>query len=473
MTPQPSHQPSLVRTITLRLAITAMLAIFLQVTSVVARTYFDEEDLNKSYVTRQARALLYEVRSGPQGLLFRTRRIPAQYVGEHRAFYAFRILDERGQIIAEHDGRMLAELSPWRPSPSRTQDLWLLDLSQEKKLYVAGGLRQKVGTKDVWVEVATVGDPAGVFLRILAAEVIDNVWMPMIPLVVLTLGVAVISVRRSLGALVLAAAQAQRMSPLDTASRFDVSGMPQEAASFAVAINGLLDRVRRLVSAQRLFIARAAHELRTPLSVIMLELGRIDDPRVRRLEADVRGMSETVDHLLTLAHLESSEAIKVAEFDLGRVATDLVSRLEDWILVNQHQIKLEVREPARIVGDASAIREALRNLIENAVRHTPPGTDIRTTVGPDGSIVVEDNGPGLDTDIAAELLEPFKKARDSSGGAGLGLAIVKQAVELHHGKIEIGRSASGGARFALSFPESDQQLLDKAPSEAAAVRHYA
>ncbi len=100
MTPQPSHQPSLVRTITLRLAITAMLAIILQVTIVVARTYFDEEDLNKSYVTRQARALLYEVRSGPQGLLFRTRRIPAQYVGEHRASYAFRILDERGQIIA-------------------------------------------------------------------------------------------------------------------------------------------------------------------------------------------------------------------------------------------------------------------------------------------------------------------------------------------------------------------------------------
>ena len=188
MTPGPSHQPSLVRTITLRLAITAMLAIFLQVTIVVARTYFDEEDLNKSYVTREARALLYEVRSGPHGLTFRDRRVPAQYVGEHRAFYAFRILDERGQIIAEHDGRMLAELSPWRPSPSRTQDLWLLDLSQEKKLHVAGGLRQKVGSKDVWVEVATVGDPAGVFRRVLAAEVIDNVWMPMIPLVVLTLG---------------------------------------------------------------------------------------------------------------------------------------------------------------------------------------------------------------------------------------------------------------------------------------------
>jgi signal transduction histidine kinase len=84
---------------------------------------------------------------------------------------------------------------------------------------------------------------------------------------------------------------------------------------------------------------------------------------------------------------------------------------------------------------------------------------------------VEDNGPGLDTDIAAELLEPFKKARDSSGGAGLGLAIVKQAVELHHGKIEIGRSPSGGARFALSFPEPSrhQSLDDRSQCTAAGV----
>jgi two-component system, OmpR family, sensor kinase len=150
-----------------------------------------------------------------------------------------------------------------------------------------------------------------------------------------------------------------------------------------------------------------------------------------------------------------------------------VSRLEEWILVNRHRIKLEVREPTRMVGDAPAIREAMRNLIENAVRHTPPGTDIELTVGPGASVVVEDNGPGLDPDAAGELLEPFKKARDSSGGAGLGLAIVKQAVELHHGKIEIGRSPSGGAKFTLHFPESDLPLPARGPADAVELRQYA
>src|SRR6185295_15910421 len=138
-------------------------------------------------------------------------------------------------------------------------------------------------------------------------EVLDDVWLPMIPLVVLTLGVATLSVRRSLRSLVQAAAKAEQMSPFDGGDRLDISDMPREAASLAIAVNQLLDRVGELVKSQRLFIARAAHELRTPLSVIMLELGRIDDPHMRRLEEDVRTMSRTVARLLTLARLESPE----------------------------------------------------------------------------------------------------------------------------------------------------------------------
>jgi len=273
----------------------------------------------------------------------------------------------------------------------------------------------------------------------------------MIPVVVLTLGVAVFSSRRLLAGLARAAMQAEEISPLDRTKRFDVSGMPREAAIFASAINELLDRVGSLVKAQRMFIARAAHELRTPLAVMMLELGR-DEPRVKDLQTDVQGMSDTVDRLLTLARLESIEQPEARDLDLGQIATDLVGRLKDWGSRTEHQIALTVREPAGIIGDAIAVREALRNLLENAIRHTPPGTHIAVTVGPAGSVVVEDDGPGLRDDLIPDLLQPFKKGAASSEGAGLGLAIVKQAVDLHHGTLKIGQSSSGGARFQLSFP---------------------
>jgi signal transduction histidine kinase len=199
-----------------------------------------------------------------------------------------------------------------------------------------------------------------------------------------------------------------------------------------------------------MFIARAAHELRTPLAVMMLELGR-NSVRTDRLQGDVQGMSNTVDRLLTLARLESIEGPEIQHLNVGQIAVELVDRLRDWALRTGHEIAVDIKEPACVEGDAAAIREALRNLIENAIRHTPPGTSIRVAVAPDGSIVVEDSGPGLVGDAAEDLLQPFKKGDASSEGAGLGLAIVKLAVDLHHGALQIGRSASGGARVSLNF----------------------
>jgi len=447
----PTVGKSLVRIITFRLAITSLLAMLLQLTIVVARAYLDEDDLNRSYVTREARTLIRGMQQSGDGETLKRFPIPPHYLGQHADAYAFRILTETGTVVAQHNGAKLAQLSPWRVRPSRTQDFWLVDLDANEKLYVAGGLRQRVRGQEVWVEVATWADPDRVYLGILAAVGLDEVWLPMIPLVVLTVGVAVFSVRRSLAGLVRAATTAEEITPTDRSKRFDLSGMPREAAIFAFAINELLDRVGSLVAAQRMFIARAAHELRTPLAVMMLELGR-SSVRTDRLQGDVQGMSSTVDRLLTLARLESIEGPEIRELNVGLIAMELVDRLKDLASRTGHRIDIDVEEPASVEGDAAAIREALRNLIENAIRHTPPGTSVRVRIGPAGSVVVEDSGPGLGGEAAEDLLQPFKKGHASTEGAGLGLAIVKLAVDLHHGVLQIGRSSSGGARFALNFP---------------------
>lgn len=452
MTSTAAARPSLAHIIIVRLAITSLLAIILQLTIVVVRTYLIENDLNRSIVTRQAHALLRGLRPGADALVFDQSVAPPHYFGKYADFYAFRISDRRGRVLAQHNGQKIADLSPWQNETSRNQDLWLLDLDTEKKLYVAGGVRHSLDDQQVWIEVATLGDPASTYLGIVASEVVDDVWIPMIPLVVLMLGVATLSVRRSLSSLVRAAAQADAIGPLEAFTRFDVSQMPREAASLASAINGLLERVGTLVQAKRLFIARAAHELRTPLAIITLELERIEDSRIRQVEQDIRAMSATVDRLLTLARLESDETLIVSDIDIGLIASEVVDRFRDWAAQTRHRLVLRLRDPTRFRGDANAIREALRNLVENAVRHTPPGTEVIVEVGPGGIILVEDDGPGLASDLGTELLQPFKKGSASGEGAGLGLAIVRQAVELHCGKLEIGRSARGGAKFSVNLP---------------------
>ena len=124
--------------------------------------------------------------------------------------------------MAQHNGRKIAELSPWREEASRNQDFWLRIWTREEAVRCRRG-QGKLADRQVWIEVATFGDPASTYLGIVATEVVDDVWIPMIPLVVLMLGVATPSVRSSLSSLVRAAAQADLITPLEAFNRFDVS----------------------------------------------------------------------------------------------------------------------------------------------------------------------------------------------------------------------------------------------------------
>ena len=448
-------RPSLERTLTVRLAITALLAMLLQLSIVAVRNYLDHEGLLISYVNYEARALARGVRYEGSTIKFDPESAPSRYRKGEAGAYAFRIIDIDGRTIASQGGPRLVALSPWRTQPSENQDLWLRDLDPEQRMFVAGGLRYRQDGHEIWVEVMTTGDPSFAFLSILGWEILDDVWLPMIPLIVLSLGVAMWSVRIALKPLTEAAAKADALSPTEFDQRFDAETLPREIAGFVTVINKLLQRAKDLVGAQRLFIARAAHELRTPLSVLLIEFSRIDDPRVRRLEADVRTMSELVNQLLMLARLESSEPSNFETFDLAEMAHETVQRLELLAQQTGHTLSLVSSGHNFVDADKSGLREALRNLVENAIRHTPPNTEILVTVGPDGAIVVEDSGPGINVADVQRMLQPFQKGRTSDQGAGLGLAIVKQAAELHNGKLIVGRSSLGGARFELRGPQND------------------
>jgi two-component system, OmpR family, sensor kinase len=149
--------------------------------------------------------------------------------------------------------------------------------------------------------------------------------------------------------------------------------------------------------------------------------------------------------------LEAAQPPALVDVDLGELAKETIDRLQSWAVAQGHKIELCLGEPQKLRGDPVAIGEALRNLVENAVKHTPAGTSIRLTVGPETTVTVEDSGPGLAVEITDQLFEPFRKGNASAEGAGLGLAIVRQAVALHRGSIQVGRSSLGGAMFKLRF----------------------
>ena len=455
MSPIAAAQPGLVRTLTIRLAITTVLVLLLQSGFVAVRDYINETDFLNSYVRREAQSIGREYwASEGEPLDAAAVQVPGHYFGADAHAYAFRVMDARGKIIAEHNGTRLQPLSPWSDTSSARQDLWIRKLDPDARMHVAGGLKVRSGDRDLWVELATFGDPASTYLRTMALEILDDVWLPMLPLVALSLAVTVASVRKSFRPLVAAASEADKISVLERSERLDVSRLPAEASHFASAINRLLDRVADLVSSQRLFIARAAHELRTPLSIMMLELGHLKDPSGKRLEGDVRAMSEIVDQLLSLARLDATPRSALRPVDVATVVRELVSRMLEWSEMRGHRLEFAAFREAPIEGDEAALRDAVRNLIENAVKHTPPGTRIRIEVAKDASIIVEDSGPGVGAHPPEELQLPFRKGSASGDGAGLGLAIVRQAAELHGGRLDIGRSSLGGARFVMNLHQA-------------------
>ena len=448
-----SDRPSLARTLSIRIVLVAMIAIVVQLVAVIVINNFDYETLYLDHINYETTALLKGVGVGPDGTKFALPKKLIQYRDDPANAYAFRVLDADGRVIAAHNGKVLEAASPWIPNSPKTADYWFKQLNAQA-LHIAGGRRFRVGDAHVLVEVATLGDPTGVHRWVVAYETLEDVWLPVMPFAVAALLVTLFSVRRALNPLESTARRAETIIPGNSALRLDLAGLPREVAVFASAINGLMQRTAAAADSQKVFIASAAHELRTPLAVMLLELEKIDHSRARRLETDVKGMAETVARLLLLARMEMVQSPDLVDLDISAVTGETIDRLRPWVAAQEHAIDAHLGPPQRLRGDPNAIREALRNLVENAVKHTPAGTRIRVEVHANNTVVVEDSGPGLAEELAAHLFEPFRKGAASTEGAGLGLTIARRAVEMHRGTVEVGRSPLGGAAFTLRFDES-------------------
>jgi two-component system sensor histidine kinase QseC len=420
---------------------------------VIGFNFMGNDHLYFNHLAFECRSLLNGVKTGPEGLSFAIPKNVTHYEGRHENSYGFRVLDGTGRPIAGKQFALIEAASPWSPNFAIKTDAWFMNLPDGGPFspHFAGGRRLQVNGTDVLIEMMTLGDPAGIGWWVALEETAEDVWLPILPLVLLMPVVTILSVRRALWPLARAAKQAEAIDPRDSTQRLELTGMPLETAAFASAINRLMERVSALVQSERVFVASSAHELRTPLAIMLLELEKIDHPRARRLEEDVKAMAESVRRRILLARLEMLQSPELVDLNLETIVAEAMDRLKAWAAAQDHKIDVRLEEPQKFHGDPIAVREALCNLVENAVKHTPSGTSIFVTVGPEATITVEDSGPGLPTEISDQLFQPFRRGNPSGEGAGLGLAIVRQAIELHRGSVQVGRSRLGGALFKLHF----------------------
>ncbi|NJD29353.1 MAG: HAMP domain-containing histidine kinase [Chloroflexi bacterium] len=216
---------------------------------------------------------------------------------------------------------------------------------------------------------------------------------------------------------------------------------------------------------QREFAADASHELRTPLTVIRASVehlrrnpgrpgGEVGDA-LEDIDAEVRQLTSLVDDLLLLARSDSGAIeLERAPLALADVATDAAASLAQPAAARGLRRVVDP-EPAPVVGDAVRLRQLATILLDNAIRHGPPDSEVRVVVrgGPTASLAVEDAGPGVRPEHADRVFDRFWRAPGApTGGTGLGLAIARWIAEHHGGTISVGPSPAGGARFEVRIP---------------------
>ena len=258
------------------------------------------------------------------------------------------------------------------------------------------------------------------------------------------------------------------LAPLDTMSRavakrrpdamapLNERDMPEELRPLAASLNDLLTRLDAALASQRRFTADAAHELRTPLAALKLQLDlarRARDVPARTaayydLDAGVSRASHLVDQLLTLARVEPEAlAARATDVDLNTLAKEAIVSRAALAAAKGVDLGLAREVPAVVRGDAATLATLLSNLLDNALRYTPSGGRVDVSLDREGDhtiLSVADTGPGIPKDERERVLDRFyRSATTAEPGSGLGLSIVKRIAEAHHATLEFDAPEQG------------------------------
>jgi signal transduction histidine kinase len=266
----------------------------------------------------------------------------------------------------------------------------------------------------------------------------------------------------------VAQAVAQRDS--ESLAPLAAGGLPDELSPLVHALNELLARLDQSLNNQRAFVADAAHELRSPLTALKLQLALLDrapDAAARAaaqaaLADGVARAAWLVEQLLALARNEpGAPPLPFGDVDLAEVTRSALAASVPLARARGSELELQAPAPVPMQGDAGSLAMLVRNLVDNALRHSPPGTRVEVQLHRDAGapvLVVDDAGPGVPPEDRERVFDRFVRREssmhaggESSEGSGLGLAIVRTVAQRHGATVDLGDSPLGGLRATVRF----------------------
>lgn len=321
------------------------------------------------------------------------------------------------------------------------------------------------------IQHAVIGSPGVGAVRVMVGvtlsahgATVQRLWLNALGQQVLLLAVAgalaIIGLARGLGPLMRLRDEVRNREP-DQLEPFALESVQSELRPLVAALNHHMDRVKKQMAAQRRFIANAAHQLRTPLTVLNMQATyalREVDARERAtaltaIQSGTRRLAHLAGQLLTLSRASpGSRRPRHDPVDLAAVARQVLESLSALAVERHIDLGLEAGQMPVVTGDETMLREMLVNLVDNALRYTPGGGSVTVLLGIEDEsavITVQDTGPGIPAEEREQVFERFYRRQENATpehpteGSGLGLAIVKEVVDAAGGSIALRDPATG------------------------------
>lgn len=248
---------------------------------------------------------------------------------------------------------------------------------------------------------------------------------------------------------------ARSIDPQRLDAKLPEKGVATEILPLVRAVNHLIGEVDAAQRRSTFFLSAAAHEMRTPLTVLRTRLELMEDGAQKdKLVGDVQRLTALVNQLLKLMSIGNRRDV-TGFADIVAVGRKAMRQLASVAETAGVGLRFESDAPAlEVPGEETLIESAISNLIDNAISFAPPGSVVEVRVNAAGAVTVRDHGPGLGEGDPARLFEPFARPAASRRGFGLGLAIVSAVARLHGGSARAANAPGGGAEFVVTFSSS-------------------
>ena len=364
--------------------------------------------------------------------------------------YSYAVIDDHGRVLFSS----LRDNAALFPTDARSSDVEFLQQRLGDATVSGASVRKTVGGQSVWIQAGEDLANRDVLIDDIVADFYRDVGWITLPILLVLLIADIAIFRRALRPLREASEIASDIGPTRTDVRLPTDEIPREVRPLVSAINLALDRLEQGFRIQRDFTADAAHELRTPLSILRTRLDLLEDKKMRQaLQRDVEGMAHIISQLLDIAELDAFVVDPLEKADLRSVTAEVAEFVAPLALAQGKDVALlGTAEPVWVKGNPEMLGRAIRNLSENAINHTAPGTTVEFIVDQNGTVSVLDQGPGVAEEERNLIFQRFwRRDRRKAGSTGLGLSIVQRIAELHSAVVTVENRNPSGARFSLKF----------------------